>query len=197
MPAKAVICGGCGSADLYIKGKCRSCWNAAQRALYRRNRVQVLARLAKRRRKVTCPERPCATCKTAKRKHLSYCGDCWNERVRKWRQSHPQRSIEINRRSYANNNHKHGDLRARGKARRRAREQSAPGLFTKADWARILEQQGYACIDCGSQTSKLTVGHAVPLSRGGSNWPENIIAQCGSCNSRQHDNIHRSRLLAA
>ncbi len=42
---------------------------------------------------------------------------------------------------------------------------------------------------CGGGKA-LTVGHLVPLFRGGSNLAANIVAQCLSCNCKQGTKIH-------
>lgn len=77
----------------------------------------------------------------------------------------------------------------RGWHKRRALMLAAEGSFTEADWESIKLRQQHRCIDCG-EVKKLTIGHAVPLSKGGSNWPSNIIAQCMRCNLKQHSKIH-------
>ena len=82
-------------------------------------------------------------------------------------------------------------LRANFQARR-ARKRNAEGRFTSTDWKQILERQEFRCIDCGRSDLKLTIGHAVPLCLGGSNWPSNILAQCMPCNHRQGRKIHHS-----
>jgi 5-methylcytosine-specific restriction endonuclease McrA len=75
---------------------------------------------------------------------------------------------------------------------RRARQLEATiGDFTKESWNKIVLRQGRKCIDCGKKR-KLTIGHAVPLSRGGAHGVSNIIAQCGPCNSSQGTKIHPS-----
>jgi 5-methylcytosine-specific restriction endonuclease McrA len=53
----------------------------------------------------------------------------------------------------------------------------------------ILKAQDGLCLDC-NQPLKLTIGHAVPISKGGTNDFRNIIYQCQPCNSRQHNKIH-------
>lgn len=80
---------------------------------------------------------------------------------------------------------------------RRARVRGADGHTSLAQWRAIVAAQGGRCLDCRADDVKLTSGHAVPLCRGGSNWPENIIAQCLPCNLRQAKHIHPSRRAAA
>src|SRR3990167_7898032 len=45
--------------------------------------------------------------------------------------------------------------------------------FTLEDWIEVLEQYGYQCAYCKS-TSKLTMDHIVPLSKGGQHTQRNI-----------------------
>jgi HNH endonuclease len=80
---------------------------------------------------------------------------------------------------------------------RRTREMQSEGSYALEEWLQVKTSQGYKCIDCGqlediqnNPKSKLTIGHAIPLFRGGTNYISNIIAQCGSCNSKQGTKIH-------
>lgn len=73
--------------------------------------------------------------------------------------------------------------------RRRTALFSAGGHLSAAQWRGICEGQGQRCFDC-DELKPLTVGHIVPVSKGGSNNVENIIAQCQSCNSKQGRRIH-------
>lgn len=75
--------------------------------------------------------------------------------------------------------------------KRRAIQSSAEGLFTREEWLAICEKQRDRCFDCGEER-KLTIGHLVPLSKGGSNWPDNIVGQCQRCNSKQGSQLHPS-----
>ena len=50
----------------------------------------------------------------------------------------------------------------------------------------LFARDGYSCQYCGSST-RLTVDHVVPRSRGGdSNW-NNVVTSCAPCNSRKGD----------
>lgn len=72
-----------------------------------------------------------------------------------------------------------------GSSKRRALVNGAEGYFTKEDIDESLTEQEYICaapwcnssLECGYD-----VDHIVPLSRGGSNWPENLQCLCPSCN---------------
>lgn len=60
--------------------------------------------------------------------------------------------------------------------------------FTLVDWIELLEDAGYVCTYCGS-TSKLTMDHIVPLSKGGNHTKGNITPACQPCNSRKKDSV--------
>ena len=80
--------------------------------------------------------------------------------------------------------------------KRRALLANAEGSFTQDEWLAICERQNGKCFDCG-QERRMTIGHLVPLCKGGSNWPSNIVAQCQRCNSSQGQRIHPSLLEAS
>jgi 5-methylcytosine-specific restriction endonuclease McrA len=73
---------------------------------------------------------------------------------------------------------------------RRAKKK-AGGHFTRAEWRAVCAQQNGLCFDCGERR-RLTVGHLVPLSKGGLNVIANIVAQCMPCNLKQHGDIHHT-----
>lgn len=101
-------------------------------------------------------------------------------------ETHREQCSETSMRWVRNNRDKHRVIQKNYKYRRR---RGAEGYFTYEDWQRIVDHQQSRCIDCGEKV-KLTVGHAIPLSRGGHNDISNIIAQCASCNSSQGTKIH-------
>jgi 5-methylcytosine-specific restriction endonuclease McrA len=67
--------------------------------------------------------------------------------------------------------------------RRYAREKLALGKFTAADIGRLFEQQRGGCFYCGVSIGiEFEVDHYLPLSRGGTNEPSNIVLACRPCN---------------
>ncbi len=74
------------------------------------------------------------------------------------------------------------------KARRRAREHSAPGEFTWAQVMRIHIIANRMCSYCDAvQASQPDPDHVVPLSRGGRNDIGNILPCCKQCNGDKAD----------
>lgn len=67
---------------------------------------------------------------------------------------------------------------------RRAREVLAEGSYTTAQWLDLVRLYEGRCGYCGDE-SVLEPDHRVPLSRGGSNWIDNIIPCCRPCNTRK------------
>jgi 5-methylcytosine-specific restriction endonuclease McrA len=72
---------------------------------------------------------------------------------------------------------------------RRAREKGAEGSQTVEEFWEVCEKQKWLCGACGILLNKKTANqdHIVPLSKGGSDYIENIQLLCKSCNSRKRD----------
>lgn len=112
--------------------------------------------------------------------------------ARRRRAENPERHRESDHRWRQNN-----PLKIRIKNRNReARESAASGTHTVTDiQAQHARQQG-RCYYCGCELtvkSKLpnsaTVDHVIPLSRGGSNAPDNLVIACQDCNFRKHNKL--------
>lgn len=72
-------------------------------------------------------------------------------------------------------------------AKRRALKKESIGFFTSIDILRIMSLQRAKCANCGSLVGdRYHVDHINPLSRGGSNGPENIQILCPTCNHKKH-----------
>lgn len=74
---------------------------------------------------------------------------------------------------------------------RRARDKGAEGRHTIEEIHSLYRVQGGLCFHCGVN---LTVtgyhgDHWIPLSRGGTNWIENIRLLCPKCNRRKSDKL--------
>ena len=66
--------------------------------------------------------------------------------------------------------------------KRRARLMAAEGEFTGHDVIALIKAHGRICFYCGDRLKKFQVDHFIPLSRGGTNWPSNLVIACRPCN---------------
>lgn len=135
----------------------------------------------------------------------TYCKLCENARRRRRHRENPEKRKEAKR----NYHHRHPERVYAAVARwrknnpekaalgfvatnhrRRARLREAAGTFTPADLRELRKLQHGRCGYCGIlMTGKglhqETVDHVIPLSRGGSNAPDNLVLACRSCNARK------------
>lgn len=75
--------------------------------------------------------------------------------------------------------------RSRGyNAKRRAKMRQSGGSFKKKDIDDMFVAQSGLCVACGVNliTSGYHIDHKIPLSKGGTNWIDNIQLLCPSCN---------------
>jgi 5-methylcytosine-specific restriction endonuclease McrA len=81
-------------------------------------------------------------------------------------------------------------------ANRRAKKLGRPGKLVLSEVIAKFEQSGSCCVDCGAKgfgKAGLHLGHAVPICfEGSENSLWNIIFQCRSCNTKQHNAVHPS-----
>jgi 5-methylcytosine-specific restriction endonuclease McrA len=134
-------------------------------------------------------------------KQKSYYANNKEERLAygaEWRGRNQERIKASNAEYYINNREKSlsycsewaAKNRDRKKAhaqRRRAIKANAQGEFSAEDWRQKLAYYGYKCRFCGIHKNDTPEGwleadHAIPLSRGGTNWISNIVPACKSCN---------------
>jgi hypothetical protein len=70
--------------------------------------------------------------------------------------------------------------------RRSARRHRAGGSHTGEDVHRLYDEQGGRCFYCGKELNgKYDLDHKTPLSRGGTDWPENLCCACEWCHHRK------------
>jgi 5-methylcytosine-specific restriction endonuclease McrA len=134
-------------------------------------------------------------------KSRAYYADHREERcasVQEWAAKNPDRVVAYHRSGYERNKTAiiergrqwlvdHPDIRRSYTRNRRARLRNAPGTHTAADVAAIRAAQGNRCFWCGEPLGRsYHVDHYIPLSKGGSNWPENLDVACARCNERKN-----------
>jgi 5-methylcytosine-specific restriction endonuclease McrA len=104
------------------------------------------------------------------------------EMRRRWRKANPDKAA-VHARRY---NDAHLVERATRCRARKARLRNADGTHTAADVCAQIARQRGRCYWCGVGTEKrYHVDHVMPLAKGGSNGPENIVIACPSCNCRK------------
>jgi 5-methylcytosine-specific restriction endonuclease McrA len=115
-----------------------------------------------------------------------------------WRKAHPERMKASRAASRKKNPQKVRETRAawekanpekmkakiaKDRLARRGLIGRSPDHFTASDVTACLETTGWRCFYClGSLLGGYHVDHMTPLSRGGSNGPDNIVCACPSCN---------------
>lgn len=99
--------------------------------------------------------------------------------------ANPQAEYERTKKKRAADPERYRDLGRR----RAARKRGAQGSHTLDQWLARVALHGWRCRYCRSELTEatLTLDHAIPLSRGGTEWPANCVPACGSCNSRKRD----------
>lgn len=74
--------------------------------------------------------------------------------------------------------------------KRRAFERAAPGKFTLLDVADLLQiQKGLCAYCCEPLTETFQIDHIIPISKGGTNYPNNIACACRTCNRLKGDRL--------
>lgn len=95
-------------------------------------------------------------------------------------QANPERQRDYNRKYRAENK----EARRAAEHRREAHKRNADGTHTAMDEKMQYKVQKGKCHWCGVDVGEIFhVDHVIPLSRGGSNGPENIVIACVSCNT--------------
>lgn len=122
---------------------------------------------------------------------------------KKWKTENPERVNELARLAYERDPKAQAARTARYKERfpervrqqkrdaaknGSARRRGAEGRFTKEDIQLLFVAQKGKCAEpsCKVKLDKYHVDHVMPLSRGGTNWPDNLQLLCPSCNLRKH-----------
>lgn len=183
-----------------LNARCRVCEAAQSRRYYQANRDK--ARESQRKYYHANVGR----LREANRRWQQNNPDKVRERNLQWRQRNPEKIIENNRRGYQNNRERSLEStrrwrrenpdRSRANARaayhrRRARERQAKGTHAATDVQAQYDSQRGKCWWCGKKIKegKYHVDHRIPLARGGSNAPENLVIACPECNLSKNDKL--------
>lgn len=152
---------------------------AARKKRYRTSNASKV-RLSEKRYRDANPEKIQKKNKSYKTQHAERLAPIARERTKQWAKDNPE---AVRRNINA----------------RRAREYNALGSHTVDQLHALLHSQDYLCIGCYAdlrEKSARSLDHIVALSRGGSQWIENIQYLCKPCNSRKHDKTQLEWLTA-
>ena len=111
--------------------------------------------------------------------------DKMREYRKKYLRVHADRAREMRALWLAENPERAAAAWRSGRARRRARIAAAPGYYTVDDVLAQMEAQEGRCHYCAQPVTEYHVDHYIPLARGGSNGPENIVIACPPCNLKK------------
>lgn len=120
------------------------------------------------------------------------------ERNRKYRRAARQRDgakLNAQRAAYLAS---HPEVKRAKEQAYRARKVAAAGSFTGTEWLELVARWGNVCAYRG-EPGPLEPDHRVPLTKGGTNFIDNILPACRSCNARKHtmsEEEFRARLAA-
>lgn len=120
----------------------------------------------------------------SKRRYYQANAVALNEKRRKWRKDNPDK-VRKSWRDWENKNTDKLRICARARQhRRREHKLRNGGTHTASDIQAQYDNQHGKCWWCGKKIkdTKYHVDHRVPLARGGSNAPENLVIACPKCN---------------
>lgn len=107
------------------------------------------------------------------------------QRVKEWAKNHPadpEHKRMLGRKWYWNNREK-----AIAKVHRR---RNAPGSYTEIEITELYENQGGVCFYCSEPLGRdFHRDHYIPISKGGSNYIDNIVLACSPCNLSKADKL--------
>lgn len=179
------------SCALGLDARCKQCKSANNRKRYEENSEKVKEKNRKWR-----SENP-KRAKELARKRYEANPEREKERKRKWKEANQWREKETNRKWREANLERHKELSRKWKEanpdktaannhKRRARKSNADGTATAEQIKARFQYHENRCYYCGDSESGLHIEHRIPLSRGGSNWPANLVPSCPTCNLSKH-----------
>lgn len=137
--------------------------------------------------------------------YLKYYRETHKDDLRVWRQNYHARHRDRHLREFAEYQSRHADrLKTRrhlhylqnasriivANRQRKVRRKQSLGAYTLQDVQVMLQSQKGLCWWCGVSVGEVYhVDHRVPLSRGGTNYPENLCISCPNCNLSKHNKL--------
>lgn len=94
-------------------------------------------------------------------------------RIQRWRDANPERYRQTARNIVNRRTH---NKRANG------------GTYSIKEWKELCDRFGNVCLDCGEK-KKLTIDHVIPVTKGGTNFIDNLQPLCMTCNLKKGNRI--------
>lgn len=170
-------------------GKCKECYKATNNVVKRYRTCKVCNK--DREIGVEISSGTTNTCRVCLDNGLKYCGTCGLVKpIEEFKAAGKIRGkclkcegeiSTLNKRIKYNTDDEYRLLEL-NRCHNRYAKKKASGYHTHSEWAKVVNYFGNSCAYCG-ETHNLTRDHVVPLSRGGTNYIENIVCACPSCNS--------------
>ncbi len=166
---------------------CRKCGIIKRFAEFSRERsrkdgLQTACKSCVKKRKETAnyPKQTKEQAREYARKRRNKDRDAFNKRRRELYQKKSNKErIQQEHKRWVKNNPE--SIKARTN-RRRALARNAQGDLSPTALLQRFSYYGNCCYYCGCD-GKMQIEHRIPLSRGGSNHPSNIVPACPSCNN--------------
>lgn len=107
---------------------------------------------------------------------------------KRWKETNKEKVILRYKKWYENNSEQRLISKIKT-AKRRGIAQNSNGIFTIQDLTEIYKDQNYQCYYCGTELKDyiFELDHKIPLSRGGTNWPDNLCCTCNICNTAKYN----------
>lgn len=104
--------------------------------------------------------------------------------MRLWRKNNVDRRNQLQR-IWAKKNKEYVYFMNR---QRRNASKNAPGKHTLKEWKELKKTYNYTCPSCLKIEPEITLeeDHIVPISKGGTNYIQNIQPLCGNCNRKKY-----------
>jgi len=170
--------------------ECRPC--AAERARRWRDQNHERATQSQRDRYHADVEASRADARAYKQARIERSKEIGRRGSRAYAERHPDRRKEQKVRYV----HTHPEQIAAENCRARSRKAGVDPAIAATDVAWLKKRSSGKCEDCRcpfvarDPKWRFTVGHMIPISKGGGNDRSNLIAQCWDCNRRQGDCVH-------
>ena len=142
---------------------CIECYNAYKRIYYSKHRDKEIARSSQYNK--LHPERCALNLRKCRERNLEH----FKKNKLAWELKNKDR-VKL----YAKNK----------EAKRRLAKRWSAGISAE-QWKLIRENFNFCCAYCHIKPDILTMDHVIPLSKGGTHDPINIIPACKMCNSRK------------